>query len=233
MGFKKNSDDVSELHNLVATGGGKGSEYGYNKREEQNFVNGVSNIPPERLPNILFDITGDNPNKIISKAKTAKELGYKLSFVWVVTNREEAMIRNAGRDRVVGDEIFHTKHNTINSYLIDFIENTAGKYFDEAWVLFASNNHAGGTEDEFKWLLKNRTIQFKKSGNHFIVPNKDAQRIIDTLGELEPNPSNPQKYMKKDDVVNQISKYGKYSPVRTYDTKFKQERLILRKPKSL
>ena len=139
------------------------------------------------------------------------------------------MIRNAGRDRVVGDEIFHSKHNAINSYLLDFIENEAGKYFDEAWVLFASNNHAGGTKDELDWLLKNRTIQFKKSGNHFVVTDKDAERILDTLGEAEPNPKNPQKYMKKDDVVDVVNKYGKYSPVRSYDTEFKKERLQRRK----
>ena len=226
----KNSDDVSTLHNIVATGNGKGLNYGYDKRSEYNFFNSNSNSA-DKLPNVIFDITGDKPQKIINKALTAKSLGYKLSFVWIVTNREEAMIRNAGRDRVVGDEIFHSKHNTINSIMLDFITKEAGKYFDEAWVLFASNNHAGGTKAEFDWLKAHRTIKFDKVGDKFIVKDADAKRILDTLGEDEPNPRNPEKYMKKDDVVNAISKYDKYSQVRSYDTKFKHEKLILRKPK--
>ena len=226
----KNSDDVSTLHNIVATGNGKGLNYGYDKRSEYNFFNNnIDNV--DKLPNIIFDITGDKPQKIINKALTAKSLGYKLSFVWVVTNREEAMIRNAGRDRVVGDEIFHSKHNTINAIMLDFIRNEAGKYFDEAWVLFASNNHAGGTKDELDWLNEHRTIKFDKVNNKFVINDADAKRILDTLGEDEPNPRNPEKYMKKDDVVNVVNKYDKYSPVRTYDTKFKQEKLILKKPK--
>jgi hypothetical protein len=115
--------------------------------------------------------------------------------------------------------------------MLDFITKEAGKYFDEAWVLFASNNHAGGTKAEFDWLKAHRTIKFDKVGDKFIVKDADAKRILDTLGEDEPNPRNPEKYMKKDDVVNAISKYDKYSPVRSYDTKFKHEKLILRKPK--
>lgn len=64
---------------------------------------------------MLFDVTRDDPNKLIKNAETTKQLGYNTALVWVVTNREEAMVRNVLRDRTVGDAIFHTKHNILKT----------------------------------------------------------------------------------------------------------------------
>lgn len=193
-----NPDDVSDLHNIVKKGG-------WNDKQQTAFF---TDAEEKLLPNVLFDVTGDDPNKLIRYAKTTKDLGYKTSLVWVVTNREEAMIRNVLRDRSVSDTILHSKHNAINSNLYKFITSTAGQYFDECWIVFGSNAHAGGSEQEAEWLKKHRTIQLKKSGASFVPTNKEAARIFMTLGGEEPNPENPQRYMKQDRVRNVVKSRG-------------------------
>ena len=139
------------------------------------------------LPNVLFDVTGDDPNKLIKNAETTKKLGYNTALVWVVTNREEAMVRNVLRDRTVGDAIFHTKHNTINTKLYNFITSTAGAYFDECWIVFNSNAHAGGTDEESKCIFM-------------------------TLGGQETNPENPEVYVDQQTTKDIVNRRGGVSP---------------------
>lgn len=93
-----NPDDVSALHGIVKKGD-------WNDKLQQNVF-----MDNNYLPNVLFDVTGDDLNKLIKNAKTTKKLGYNTALVWVVTNREEAMVRNVLRDRTVGDAIFHINH---------------------------------------------------------------------------------------------------------------------------
>lgn len=188
-----NSEDVSTLHGIV-------KQQGWNDKIQSTVLNNNN-----YLPNVVFDVTGDDVRKLIKNAKTTKELGYNTALVWVVTNREEAMVRNVLRDRTVGDAIFHTKHNTINRELYKFITTNAGNYFDECWIVFNSNAHAGGNSEEAKWLSTHRIIKLKKVGSAFKPTNKEFVRIFMTLGEQEPNPENPEKYLDQQstkDIVN-------------------------------
>lgn len=191
-----NPEDVSDLHNVVKQGG-------WEDKIKKNVLS-----DNHYLPNVVFDVTGDNINKLIKNAKTTKELGYNTALVWVVTNREEAMVRNVLRDRTVGDAILHTKHNTINAELYKFITTNAGNYFDECWIVFNSNTHAGGTTEEEEWLKEHRVIQLKKSGSAFKPTNREFVRIFMTLGEQEPNPENPERYVDVKTTKDIVNKRG-------------------------
>ena len=177
-----NPKDVSDLHYAVKSSG--------IEMKQQDAYFKYNN----RLENVIFDMTGDDPNRLIKKATTAEDLGYKTSLIWVVTNREQAMVQNALRSRSVGDAVLHSKHNSIAQNLYKFITTDAGKYFDECWVIFSSNPHVGGSNAESQWLAKNRTIQLTKQGDRFVPTNKEAARIFMTLGELEPTPEHPTRY---------------------------------------
>lgn len=209
-----NPEDVSNLHNIVKNNN-------WLKKKQNAFFDNMTNAP-----NIIYDVTGDDINKLINNAKTVKTYGYKTSLVWVVTNREEAMVRNVLRDRTVSDDVLHTKHNAINSNLYRFITTSAGQYFDECWIVFGSNAHAGGTDDELQWLNRNRTIQLAKSGDAFIPTTKQSRRIFTTLGPNEPNPSDPQRYVNQQTVKNMVKSKGvKSSTAATTDwsdTKFRK-----------
>ena len=191
-----NPDDVSTLHGIV-------KKQKWNDKIQKNVLNDNN-----YLPNVLFDITGDDPNKLIKNAKITKDLGYNTALVWVITNREEAMVRNVLRDRTVGDYIFHSKHNTINKELYNFITTTAGNYFDECWLVFNSNAHAGGDTEEAKWLSTHRIVKLRKDGSAFRPTNKEFVRIFMTLGEQEPNPSNPERYLDQQTTKDIVRKRG-------------------------
>ena len=219
-----NPADTGEVHNIVKT------NKWMDKKQSQFFDNTL-----DELPNVLFDVTGDDPNKLKKYASMTREMGYKTALVWVVTNREEAMVRNAVRDRSVGDAIFHSKHNTINTNLYKFIKGEAGKYFDECWIVFGSHDHVGGTEAELKWLNDHRTIQLKKQGNQFVPTNKEAGRIFTILGGEEPNPANPQKYVDFATVKQRVTDKGvtsKTSQTTDWgDVKFTREHLSRKRRK--
>lgn len=191
-----NPEDVSDLHNVVKQGG-------WEDKLKRNVLS-----DNHYLPNVVFDVTGDNVNKLIKNATITKELGYNTALVWVITNREEAMVRNVLRDRTVSDTVLHTKHNMINTELYKFITTQAGNYFDECWIVFNSNAHAGGTSEEAAWLEQHRVIQLKKNGNSFKPTTREFARIFMTLGEQEPNPEHPEKYVDVKTTKDIVSKHG-------------------------
>ena len=74
------SEFVSELHNTFS----KSTK----KVKNQILNNKASNS--ERLPNIIFDMTGDNLKKISEIVDTVKPQGYKVAIIWVLNTFEQA-----------------------------------------------------------------------------------------------------------------------------------------------
>lgn len=204
----KNPEDVSYLH--MAT-----KKYG--KEQRQYFTRGRSD-DATRLPNIIFDITAKEREDFDNIVDLIGDMGYKICFVWVVTNREEAMVRNLMRDRVVSDEIFHKIHNQVNDFLPRFLTSEGGKYFDEAWVVFNSNITPGGTASELKYQNDNKAIRLKKKGSAFVFDTETVARLIATLGPNEATPENPTTYYTQKQAKNKLRDLGidKYNPVRPY-----------------
>lgn len=204
----KNPEDVSYLH--MAT-----KKYG--KEQRQYFKRGRSD-DVTRLPNIIFDITAKEKEDFDNIVDLIGDMGYKICFVWVVTNREEAMVRNLMRDRVVSDEIFHKIHNQVNDFLPSFLTSEGGNYFDEAWVVFNSNITPGGTASELKYQNDNKAIRLKKKGSAFVFDTETVARLIATLGPNEATPENPTTYYTQKQAKNKLRDLGidKYNPVRPY-----------------
>ena len=218
----KNPEDVTQLH--FAT-----KKYGQEQRKMA--YSGVFTVDG-RLTNITFDITGKNPKETIEICRNMKELGYKICYVWVLTNRQEAMIRNVSRERVVGDDIFHAIHNAVNEAVPEFLKSSAATIIDDAWLVFSSTGHAGATPQEMKLLTDKRAIELKKTSHGFIINNKLMHRIAATLGDQEVMDDdvvdkNNRRYMSQDDVIKSLkrqgiepSEKGSYKAVRTYDDDF-------------
>ena len=204
----KNPEDVSYLH--MAT-----KKYG--KEQRQYFRRGRSD-DAKRLPNIIFDITAKEREDFDNIVDLIGDMGYKICFVWVVTNREEAMVRNLMRDRVVSDEIFHKIHNQVNDFLPRFLTSEGGNYFDEAWVVFNSNITPGGTASELKYQNDNKAIRLKKRGSAFVFDTETVARLIATLGPNEATPENPTTYYTQKQAKDKLRGLGidKYNPVRPY-----------------
>ncbi len=197
----KNPDDVEELHFATKK---------YGKEQQDLYLNGDAINDLRRLQNVTFDITGKKPKETLDICIAMKKLGYKIMFVWVLTNREEAMVRNLMRDRVVPDDVFHEIHNAVNSAVPKFLKTASANIIDDAWLVFSSLGYAGGDSDALKALASNRAVELKKSsdGFGFEIDDELEQRILDTLGEPENLDGGDKIYMSQKDVLDRFDQLG-------------------------
>lgn len=181
--FRK-PEDIAALHKIVAS-------KEYDRHIKYNFF--ANN---EKLPNVIFDITGKNVAELKQRCENVKKIGYKTSLVWVVSNRDVALIQNLKRPRVVPQDIFHKIHNAILANLPDFIKNEAANCFDECWILFGTTKKLpkNMTPEEANELHDNRAFKLTKNGEGFEMSEELEKRLYDILGVMEENPDEPVKY---------------------------------------
>lgn len=99
----RNPKDVFALHKFV---------------DDRNVKNKtlaalLRDLKPDRLPNIMFDITAKNIKSITKVIPLLTAVGYDtedIHLVWVLTNYRIAVERNAGRSRVVPEDILLQTH---------------------------------------------------------------------------------------------------------------------------
>ena len=73
----------------------------------------LTDLKPDRLPNILFDITAKNVSDLTKVVPKLIEVGYDpkdIHLEWVLTNYHVAVKNNADRERVVPDDILLQTH---------------------------------------------------------------------------------------------------------------------------
>lgn len=201
----KNPDDVGALHDIV-------DKKAYKEKMEDNFFAGHSN---GNRPNIIYDITGSKADKLKNLGKMLKDMGYQVSLVWVLTNRQVALMRNMCRARVVPQAIFHDTHNKVNKNVFPFLQSADAKYYDEAWVVFNSPDSLKElSADEKKEFDKFSVVKFAKKGDSFIIPEDVMKRVMQTLGPEETDVADPKVYksyteIEADDDIFDKAKKGK------------------------
>lgn len=109
-----NPKDVFELHAIVAALGVK--------IKLLNML--LDDNKDGRLPNILYDITGQDKARLMVPILESIHFGYDpkdISLVWVLSNYSVAVNNNASRERIVPDDILLQTHegaaNTITQVL--------------------------------------------------------------------------------------------------------------------
>ena len=195
-------EDVSALHQKV-------KDLGLKDKQEEAFYNSLSK---DRLPNIMYDITGDDPNKLEKLGAKLKSVGYKVTLVWVITNRQIAMIQNLSRSRIVSQKIFHEIHNAIAKNVFPFLKARASSY-DEAWLIFNSKEAVKELPHSTKKQLDNiGIVKLEKQGKGFNIPNDIAMMIYNILGPNESDPEHPDIYKDfgevkgNDDLIQDVRK---------------------------
>lgn len=183
----KNPADVSKLHRIS-------NDLDLGDNTEKNFFAANKN---GHLPNLIFDITGKMPETLVQKAVAAKKAGYKVSFIWVISNRDVALTQNLNRDRVVDQGIFHRVHNQVLENVPKFIETTTfADLYDEAWLLYASMDKPREemTDRDKQRLHDTRAIKLEKEGGVFKLNPKQLKRALKVAGKAETNPEKPEVY---------------------------------------
>ena len=68
----------------------------------------------DRLPNLIFDITGDELKKIMKIVDSVKPVGYKIAVIWVLPTLKKAQRNNLRRDRTVNfEDVLVPKHRDV------------------------------------------------------------------------------------------------------------------------
>jgi hypothetical protein len=99
----RNPKDVFKLHMAVKDAGIK----------DKTLDALLSDVSQDRLPNIIFDITLKEIGDITEVMPKLQEVGYdpkNIHIVWVLTNYRVAVMNNAGRSRVVPEDILLKTH---------------------------------------------------------------------------------------------------------------------------
>lgn len=105
--FLRNPENVSKLHLFL-----NDEKMIPDKREAALFAS-ILTAPADRKPNLIFDITLKDLNKIVNWGDRFKMLGYdkkKIHIVWVLNSFEVAKTQNLNRSRVVSDGILFATH---------------------------------------------------------------------------------------------------------------------------
>lgn len=192
-----NSQDTYKLHKVIKDKGWK--------QKQMNSVMNSSNHPIDRLPNLIFDITGKQLTDISDIITMAKPMGYKIMLVWVATNRSMAMFRNLKRERVVPQDVFHTIHNQCNVFLPSFLKGNESDIvndIDKAYIVFGS-----GTDVQQNEYSDSPCFQLIKTSNGFKFPKRVERDLMMVLGKEEPNPNDLEYYQSNDDAKAQMQSY--------------------------
>ena len=168
-------EDTFKLHMTVKNRGWKDKQrkYFWDQRNNDTKI----------LPNILWDITGDNPKYILDIIKYAKPAGYNITLVWVCCNVETAKEGNRSRDRRVSEKVLIEKHKDVYTSITDILSNkypiiTEG--IDNAWIAFSAG-YKRMLSDKFQ---KDEVLKVKKDEEGKFVFNKEF--VDDFLKEQMP-----------------------------------------------
>lgn len=99
----KKPEDVFKLHDFVDR----------MKIKDKTLNLLLADLKPDRLPNLIFDITAKDTKSIFGTAQKLVEMGYdpkNIHIVWALTHFDTAVVRNQDRDRVVPEDILFQAH---------------------------------------------------------------------------------------------------------------------------
>ena len=136
----KNPDDVFALHTILD------EELDIIDKRKQARYAGILTAPADRKPNLIFDVTLKNLNKLRSISSDIQELGYKginTHLVWVINDFNVAIDQNRTRDRRVPEEILMDTHRGAAQTAKDILDmgKDIDKYLDgDIWYAFNKKN---------------------------------------------------------------------------------------------
>ncbi len=172
------------------------------KYAEENIDYLINNANSERLPNIIIDTTSSNKDNLIERVNSLKRIGYKICFIWVVTNRSEAIIRSLTRNRRVPQSTLHATHNRVRKIVPQFLKEN-GDLVDDAWIILNSGENLNDS------IPKDFLFKLEKEGKSFTIPEKLNNTIDKYLGANEVSPYGPDVYYQYNDVINQFGNTDK------------------------
>jgi hypothetical protein len=184
-------ENVSKLHELINI------KYRIPQKREAALFKSIALAAPDRKPNIIFDVTLKEFEKIERFGKIADELGYpreNIHLVWVVNDVKVAMKQNAKRSRVVPEDILIATHKGAASTMASVMTSAADirKYMDgDIWLAF---NKVGVDSDLVasdkggSYLKDAFYVKAKTAGKSVASSSEVTGSVYDKIKEYIPNP---------------------------------------------
>ena len=129
----------------------------------------------QRLPNIIFDITGDKVEKVTEIIDSLKPHGYKIAILWMLSTPERAMRNNSQRDRVVDiDKVFIPKHEDVIQSMEELFASGEIEKVDDFWVI----------DTAMEINPKTDPVAYHDAQNVYHIPtNKDGLKAIEQIAK--------------------------------------------------
>jgi hypothetical protein len=159
----KTPENVGRLHAII------GEYLNLDDKRTQALYASILTAAPDRKPNIIFDVTLKDLQKLEKITRQVKSLGYDsklVHIVWIVNDIEVAQKQNAARDRVVPAEILVNTHRGAAQTMLDIVNmgNSLKKYMDGD-IVFAFNKV--GVDSDLQKSDKGGS--YVKTANYFYI----------------------------------------------------------------
>lgn len=133
----KNPENVGKLHDIIA------NVLQLDTRQKKVLMRGILAAAPDRKPNLVFDTTLKDLQKLGNLSRMLTNVGYEkknIHIVWVVNDIEVAKAQNLTRSRTVPAEILVNTHRGASQTMADIVNmgKTLKRYMDGD-IVFAFN----------------------------------------------------------------------------------------------
>ena len=183
----KNPENVGKLHDIIA------NVLQLDTRQKKVLMRGILGAAPDRKPNLVFDTTLKDLQKLGNLSRMLTNVGYEkknIHIVWVVNDIEVAKAQNLTRDRTVPAEILVNTHRGASQTMADIVNmgKTLKRYMDGD-IVFAFNKI--GVDSELK--VSGNDGSFLKDAKYFYA--KKAGKAATPVAQMQK------------DIVAKISRY--------------------------
>lgn len=154
------------------------------KARKNAFINAAGNYDEEKLPNVIFDITGDDITKFMDIINTCKPLGYQIAIVLVAGEISQAIEQNELRSRKVKKELLLSKHRDVLYTIMKFFDSNLINEVDECYVIVQFRVDISTPEGKMKYLRKDNVYKVKQRGKQILVPENIRHLMISEYEKL-------------------------------------------------
>ena len=165
-GNLKDPENVGKLHQII------GDYLDLDNKRMKALYLSIMSAAPDRKPNIIFDVTLKDLQKLEKLTRQVASIGYakeSIHIVWVVNDIEVAKAQNLARSRTVPGEILVNTHRGASNTMNDIVNMGKGlkKYMDGD-IIFAFNK----IKVDSALVKSGRGGEYIKDANYVYVKRK-------------------------------------------------------------
>lgn len=199
----KNPEDVTRIHHAL-------NDKGSSEKRKDSLFKSIEGSTPEKLPNLIFDITLRHMKHVEKAIPILKKLGYDTSNIhltWILADYSVAVEQNKQRDRQVADDVMLDSHEGAASNMFDILQGSLPKDIDgEVRVLLSGKNNSEAIE-----------VVDKKTGKP--ISGKDGKPVTMTGIPTIKVKNSGKPMMNSNEVTNKLYGWIKKSIPLTSKTK--------------